>query len=591
VRPGALLLLLVGACSSDRGADGADGGPPTPDGIPLELPETTSLAASLLLDLDGDHDRDLVAAVTGAETGLRVLRYSRAGRRWGVPEELESEFLAEIPVESIVARGVRVTPVPGFVRVEVRTEEACVEDVREDVTAEVYFPRRRGTKEVFRAHVGRQTKPCPLAPAAFLARCQPRPDPEVTVRTHVHEGAREIELNVEGVTFSVRPVQGRFVGDPLEATRGLSQALAEAERLRSQDAEAFLTRLDEVERLVDLVCRGRGTPGCHGSAIGIPEEARPDCEIDDVLLRVRTWRARTLARIGQARGALRALGQPVDPTGGVEATALRTARAEVLAAVAPSNAVEIGRIPRCRPPHPSGAHRTGPFAWTDEDRVVYVAGGSERQTVFGSWKAGIGDVGMLPAEDRWMAAKVRAEIVSTDGTHAVVAADRFGVFVCRRGDEERSCRAFAERSLGRESGARCGLVDEVVRAHDGARIVLDPCAGATDPVPLGFVDGDRLAVVAAGSAEPVLATAETPAERAPMPRGPSPSFAGTDFLPDGSARLVWTGEGTFLVPRGGGAERRVLPPGETLRWITVSPSGRRFVALEGERGARVWRLP
>jgi hypothetical protein len=270
---------------------------------------------------------------------------------------------------------------------------------------------------------------------------------------------------------------------------------------------------------------------------------------------------------------------------------LRTARAEVLATVAPANAREIGRIPRARPPIPPDTHLRGPFAWPDDDTVVYVAGGSGRSTIFGIWRAGIGDLGMIPAEKKYLANRLRTEITSSAGDWIVAAADRFGVFVCAANDEERSCRAFASDNLGRESGARCGLVDEGLAGHGGSRLVVDPCAGATDPVPLGFVDGRRLAIVAAGSADPVALAGDAPTDRAPLSPGPSPVFASTDFLQDGSARLVWTPEGTFLVPRGGGPERRVLPPSEPLRWITVAPGGRRFVGLEGERGARVWELP
>lgn len=315
------------------------------------------------------------------------------------------------------------------------------------------------------------------------------------------------------------------------------------------------------------------------------------CKVDDLLLRVRTERARILADAGRAREALHALGPPVDPSGGEGAARLRTARAEVLATVAPANAREIGKIPRARPPVPPDGHVRGPFAWPDEDQVVYVAGGSGRQTIHGLWRSGVGDLGMLKPEKRYLAARLRSEITSAGGEWVVAASDRFGVFLCPTSDEERSCRAFARDSLGRESGSRCDLVDEALRGHGGGRVIVDPCAGATDPLPLGFLDEARFAIVAAGSADPVVATAAAPSSRSPMPAGPSRLFEGTDFLPDGSARLVWTHEGTFLVPRGGGPERRVLPPGDELRWITVSPSGRRFVALEGERGARVWELP
>lgn len=265
---GVLAVVFLCACSSSEPATSRS----APDGIPLALPDGGSLAAWLALDLDGDRDRDLVAVIQGAGPGLRVLRYARRGRRYADPERLESPFLEALPSTSIVPRGIAVVPIePGFLRVEVRYEESCVEDEREIVKSEVYFPRRRGLAEVFRANASYRTVPCPLATPEFEARCDPIEDPGIEVRSQVHEGAREVEVNVEGVTFAARPVDGLLVGDPESATRGLREAIEETQRLvRTSDPETRLARLAGVERLADLVCRGRGPPACHGSPIGVP---------------------------------------------------------------------------------------------------------------------------------------------------------------------------------------------------------------------------------------------------------------------------------------------------------------------------------
>jgi len=600
--------LALSACGSPRRDDPApdeaeedastepNGGAPAPDGVPVTLDPADALVDAIPVDVDEDGDRDLFALIRSVAPPLRVGLLIRDGDRYGRLRRVDGGILDDVPDAALDVRSARLERFDErFVRLSFRYQESCALGELEEAEAEVLWPVRSPERPAFSAFRRVRRVTCPGADRAYLDTCRPAADEGRSAELRLEDDGDKLVLEVtKGAANGERTAlafawQGtRFVQPASTVTEVLEAAHEAIDRARTAPADVAVRLAEQTLARLDLVCPAIGDRSCHASGLGIPEESLATCSASAERGALQLVVALALARQGRARAALAAIGRAREV--GAETAAVARVEREVTRLVAPTPARVVGIIAEAAPASAERGPRTVPFVWASPDEVVYTRADGD----LGHIVVGAGDQGRLRGLEAREAMRGRpGDPRAPGGGHAVVGEDAFGVFVCPTDEEARRPCLVAVRAarLDEDDESVCRIVEDRLPDPAAARLTLGPCAGATEPTALGFVDDDHVAIVGGEEVEPVVVSIADPTKRTPMPAGPSPLYAGTSFAPDGSFRLVRSDLGVFRVDRTSGREARILPSGWGPESITVSPDGRRFAAFVATGGARIFELP